>query len=856
MALAPGTRLGPYEILSLRGHGGMGEVYEAQDSRLGRRVAIKTVPPAFAQDAGRLRRFEQEARAAGTLSHPNLVVVFDVGRQDDTPYIVSELLDGASLREVIEGERPSLRRALDYAGQMARGLAAAHEKGIVHRDLKPENVFVTRDGLVKILDFGIAKLRPEWGHGATASERSTLSGTMPGAVMGTVGYMSPEQVKGLPVDHRSDLFSLGTVLFELFSGRRAFRGETAPEVMTAILREDPPDLTEMDPAVPTGLARVVRRCLEKRPEERFDSARDVAFSLEALSSGGSAPGAAAIRSTLTIGRRARRTLGAALLTALVGAAFLVGRETSDRPPLSFQRLTFRRGHCGSAQFAPDGQTIVYGAAWDGQPARVFSTRTENPESRALDLPDADALSVSSRGEIAVLLRRSLGFPSHSLGTLARVPLAGGAPRELLEDVQGADWSPDGTELAVVRVVGGKRRLEYPVGRVLYEASHVVMAPRVSPDGDRVAFVESDATRGDEYRSVSVVDRRGEARALTNGWRWLNSLGWSPRGDEVWFPASEAGPNSSLWGVALSGRKRLLARLPAFALLHDVSPEGRALVSLSDVRAGVMGVAPGETHERDLSWLDLSSPADLSPDGRTLVGIESGEGTRRMRAIYVRKTDGLSPAVRVGDGFALALSPDSKWVLAQSQDHATELMLLPTGAGETKAFGDPGIEYGGAAWAAGGTRVLLSGRHAGQPWRSYVMDATGGEPRAVTPEGVVADAISPDGLRVAARDAANRVLLHSVEGGEPQVVPVDPEPGQIAVWSADGRSLFVTHSERMLIRVFRLDLSSGRREAWREITPGDPAGIVHLSPLLCADGRSYVYSYWRSLGSLYLVDGLR
>ena len=822
----------------------MGEVYRARDTRLGRSVALKVLPAFAASSPDRLRRFEHEARAASALNHPGILSVFDVGSEQGTPYLVSELLEGSTLREKLGTGLPA-RKALDYAIQAAHGLAAAHEKGIVHRDLKPENLFVTRDGRVKILDFGLAKLRRE-----TVSEQDTATATEPGQVVGTAAYMSPEQVRGHAVDQRSDLFSFGTILFEMLSGRRPFQAETAAETMTAILKQDPPELSSSETPVAPALERIVRRCLEKAPEQRFDSARDVGFALEALSD------ASGPRDRVA-GATWRRLPLALLLTLAVGAAsFFVGRHTAAPPLPSFQRLTFRRGLTWSARFAPDGRTIYYGAAWEGGPIQIYSTRTDSPEARELGLVGSDVLAISSLGEMAVSSKRnSLAFPSHSYGTLARVALAGGAPRELLGDVQGADWSADGRELAVVRVSGGRRRLEFPIGRVLYESDHVVMTPRVSPRGDHVAFVESDDQRGDEYRGVSIVNRAGERRALTTGWRWLNNLAWAPGGEEVWFAASEAGPHCSLWSVNLSGARRLLARLPSFAVIQDVAPDGRALVNLHDARAGVLGLLAGDGRERDLSWLDLSSAADLSPDGRALLGVESGEGTKRQRTMYLRRADPGSLPVRLGEGFALALSPDSRWVLSRPQDTATQLVLLPTGPGEPRVLGERGVEYDGAVWSAGGEKVLVNGRETGRPPRSFVMDLAG-RSVAVTPEGVVASAISPDGRTLVVLDPSRRILLYSVGAVEPRPAPGPPEPGEIAVFGADGRSLFVTESEGLLIRVFRRDLVNGRREAWREITPADPTGILSFWPLLSADGRSYAYNFWRSLSSLYLVEDLR
>ena len=397
MPVKPGARLGPYEALAPLGAGGMGEVYRARDERLGREVAIKVLPADSSADPDRLRRFEQEARAAGALNHPNLVAVFDTGQHEGNPYVVFELLDGVTLRQRGGPRAFAARKAVDYAVQIAHGLAAAHEKGIVHRDLKPENLFVTKDGRVKILDFGLAKLRPALDPHAPREEGATVStATGAGVVLGTVGYMSPEQVRGDSADHRSDIFALGTVLYEMLSGRRPFSGETNTEVMTAILREDPPELANRD--APAGLERVVRRCLEKRPEERFQSARDIGFALEAVS-GVSSPALAASAGQAAQRRRTVLTAGAAVIVAGalgVGYYWVVQHGTAPPPP-SFKQLTFRRGVIHTARFAPDGHTIVYGAAWEGKPTRVFATRVEGPESSPLDVPEGTVASVSSGG---------------------------------------------------------------------------------------------------------------------------------------------------------------------------------------------------------------------------------------------------------------------------------------------------------------------------------------------------------------------------------------------------------------------------------------------------------------------------
>src|SRR5512143_3463498 len=535
MTLPSGSRLGPYEIVAALGAGGMGEVYRAKDPRLGRDVAIKVLPASFSADADRLRRFEQEARAAGILNHPNLTAVHDIGTHEGAPYVVQELLEGETLRSKLAGGKLSTRRAVDYSLQIVHGLAAAHERGIVHRDLKPENIFVTNDGRVKILDFGLAKLTLVEDRGAATNLPTEAAGTEPGVVMGTLGYMSPEQVRGRPADARSDIFSFGAILYEMLSGRRAFHGDSAADTMSAILREDPPELSATNQNISPGLERIVRHCLEKNPEQRFHSAHDLAFDLEALTGvSASVHAPPAVRRARVPSRRL--LLGIAGAVALAALAFFAGRRTaSDRPrglaePVLHRRLTFRRGNVLFARFTPDGQNVVYSAAWGDRPAEIFLSHVGTPESRPLGIPNASLLSVSSTGELAILLKKANVFGTVGAGTLARVPLTGGAPREILEDVLGADWSPDGSQLAVTRGRRGQTTLEYPIGQRLYATSDDVVSPRISPDGKSIALAEC-SQRGCQ---VSLFDRTGGRRVLTDGWIDIDTLAWQRSGREIWF----------------------------------------------------------------------------------------------------------------------------------------------------------------------------------------------------------------------------------------------------------------------------------------------------------------------------------
>jgi serine/threonine protein kinase/Tol biopolymer transport system component len=858
-------KLGPYEILSPLGAGGMGEVYRARDPRLGREVAIKVLPTSFSADAGRLRRFEQEARAAGILNHPNITAVYDIGEADGAPYVVSELLEGETLRSVLAGGKLSARKAIDYSLQIAHGLAAAHEKGIVHRDLKPENLFVTRDGRVKILDFGLAKLiHPEPLTGSATSAPTATAGTEPGVVLGTVGYMSPEQVRGEPADHRSDIFSFGTVLYEMIAGRRPFRGDTAVETMSAILKEDPPKLATEAPDLPSGAQRIVDHCLEKDRGARFQSARDLAFDLESLS------GIPAAASTLATIPRSRRRLspalaGAALVVVAIAAflagsradLFSIGRNRVTVP--SFHQLTFRRGYISRARFAPDGQTVVHDAAWDGQPAKLFSIRVGSAETSPLALPQGTLLSVSPSEELGVLLggRAVQGFSLS--GTLGRMPLGAGAAREILEKIQEADWSPDGKSLAIVRRVGDQHRLEYPPGKILFTTQGWVSQVRISPDGSRIAFFDHP-WYGDDAGSVAVIDSKGRESTLSRGWSTEQGLAWSPSGREVWFTAASEGSRRALYAVTLEGRQRPVLQAPASLRIHDIFRDGRALLTNDAFYGGILGVGPGASKERDLSWRNFSFAVDLSADGRTVLISAQGEGAGASYGVYLRDTDG-SPAVRLGDGTPFALSPDKKWALTLLPMEPSQLVLLPTSAGEPRRLHRGTLEsYGDfGCWSLDGRRILFHGRERGHETRLYVQTIDG-EPRAISPEGITPSAIghdlSSDGRFAFARDAAGQAWLYPVDGGAPKALP-GVQTGEDPVgWSTDGKAVYVMATSALPSIVYRVELDSARRTVWKDLTFADSAGINYAGAHLVMDGKAYTLSFNRDLSELYVVNGLK
>jgi hypothetical protein len=848
--LAAGAKLGPYEIVAPIAAGGMGEVYCARDTRLHRDVAVKVLPAGAAADRERRARFEQEARSVSALNHPSIVTLYDVGDQDGISYLAMELVDGRTLRSLLLAGSLPLRKILDWAAQAADGLAKAHSAGILHRDLKPENLMISKDGFIKILDFGLAKLvQPAEGPFSEAATMAQAP-TTPGTVLGTVGYMSPEQASGRDVDFRSDQFSLGTILYEMLAGVQPFQRATAAETMAAVIRDEPDDLARRNPKVPAPLRWIVERCLAKDPEERFASTRDLARDLAAVRDHLSESTGVAETVVPSAFTRRRFVRGAGLVATGLAAGAAIGTVLSRRgaaPDLRLKRLTYRRGAVLSARFAPDGQSVVYGAAWDGNPPEIYSVRFDSPESRSLGLPPADVLSVSNQGELAISLGSRFSFGWESTGTLARVSLGGGAPREMLENVHCADWARDGS-LAVVRDAGERRRLEFPMGKILHETAGWISHARVSPDGERVAFIDHPG-RGDNVGALVVVDRKGARKTLLA--RLANGIAWSPRGDEVWTAAGSA--------VDLDGRARRFLFFQGY--LHDVSRDGRVLMNRSSRRREIAGVLGGDTVERNLSWLDWGYPEDLSADGSALLFDEQNIIDRAGDyAVYLRRKRDATP-VRLGDGQSLALSPDGKWALVSRQSGGeTRLVLLPTGAGEPRVLPQSPISFASASWFADGKRLLVSGNEQGRGSRLYILEVAVGSHRAVSPEGVTVyrwRALSPDGRLAVALAPDATPTLYPIDGGDSRPVPGALRDDVPICWTADGRSLFVQRGSGVPARVELVDISTGQRRLWKEITPSDPAGVLSIGPIrLAADNRSYVYSYRRLVDELVMIEGVR
>jgi len=856
MSLSAGSRLGPFEILSPLGAGGMGEVYRAKDAKLGREFAVKVLPAATASDSDRRQRFELEARAASALNHPNILTIYDIGEADGSLYIAMELVEGRTLRELVaSGEPLPTKRMLDLAVQIAEGLAKAHGAGIVHRDLKPENLMVSKDGYVKILDFGLAKLTETVTQDASVLPTAIAAPTQPGTVMGTAGYMSPEQASGQPVDYRSDQFTLGAILYEMATGKRAFQRKTGAETLVAIIREEPEPIGQAAPKAPAPVRWIVDRLLAKDPDERYASTRDLARDLKSVRDHLTETSYSGGLEAVEPGKPSRRRwLVPAALTFLAGAglALLAAKKLElFAPPLpNFLRITYRRGAILGARFAPDGNSVVYGATWDGGPVEIYSTRPESPESKSLDLPSANLLSVSREGELAISLgwRTVIGW--ESTGTLARVPLSGGAPREVMENVGDADWSPDGQQLAVIHRAGDRERLEYPMGTVLAEASGWLSHPRLSPDGRTLAYFEHPE-RGDNAGRLILLDVASRKRTEGPMFGGFSSFAWDRRGNVVM-----GGRVGGLDRVARSGASRPLLAVPGGFLPTDVSPRGTLLAQRSNWRREIVGFAAGAARERNLTWLDWSFPNDLSSDGKVLMFDEQSSG-RENYLCYVRKMDG-SAAVLLGKAKGFGLSPDGKWALT-TNPAADQLTLIPTGAGIPRVLPKIGLIYQWAKFFHDGRRFLLWANEPGRSGRLYVQDGDGGKPRPITPEGFalpVGRPISPDGTTVLVIGPDRRLILYPLEGGEPHPVPGAAPDEQACGWTADGRSIYIARPN-MPMRIDVCDVSTGARRLWKEIVPPDPAGVLAVWPILIApDGESYVYSYRRVLDELFLVTGLR
>ncbi|MBL8111964.1 MAG: serine/threonine-protein kinase [Acidobacteria bacterium] len=872
MSLAPGVRLGPYHVLAPLGAGGMGEVWSARDTRLDRVVALKVLPPAFTATPDRVSRFAREARVLAQLRHPGIAAVHSFEEIDGRPILVMELAEGDTLaHRMARGPLP-LAEAVSLARQIAEALEAAHEKGIVHRDLKPANVKVSPAGKVKLLDFGLAKAWASDSDAGVAVE-SALTETTPGVILGTVSYMPPEQARGLPVDRRADVWSFGVVLFEMLTGRRLFDGETRFDVLASVLTRDP-DFTLLPEETPENVRRVLRRCLVRDAANRLHDIADARLELaetDGPSSAGPpsrgpasqapaspAPSAASAVSGAPRSRSALLALVAALLLlTAAGSAFLTKRLVRKEPPV-FRNISWAHGDVFSARLTPDGQNVVYSAAFDGRPLALYTARLDALEARVLDVPAGDVAGISQNGELAFLEGRRNTGSWKRVGTLMQVSLSGGSPRPVLGEVYAADIAPDGASFAVVRDAGPGQQLEYPVGTVLHRSTGWISHPRISKDGERVAFFDHDVD-GDDLGSVSIANRKGPGtvQRLSPQLDYSQGLTWSPSGEEVWATCYRVEEGAILQAFSPSRPPRVLLRIPSTARILDAGADGRILLTYDDTHVELEGKLAGDGAIRSYSWWRASFVTGISHDGTLFAGDGAMSLARGGNVAFSRRAGG-APPVRLGDGAAAGVSADASTVFLAAASR-TRLTAVPTGPGEPREF-----DLGTAELSITGTRSLsattdgkllaFTGRAKGGDLRGFLLDLESGASRPVTPEGIDEVLLSPDGQSIAGVARGKGIVVFPIAGGEGAPLAGTANGELPGAWDGSSRSLFVW-DRRIPVQIQRVDLATGVRRLALEVAPRDPSGVLYAHVRFTPDLRYFLLRFRRHTSYLAVVTGV-
>ena len=837
-----GAALGDrYRVERELGAGGMATVYLAEDLKHHRKVAIKVLRPELAAVIG-ADRFLREIQTIANLQHPHILGLIDSGEVNGTAYYVMPFVEGESLRDRLHREKQlPIADAVRIASEVAGALDYAHRRGVIHRDVKPENVML-HDGSALVADFGIALAVSSAGGGSRMTET--------GMSLGTPHYMSPEQAMGQrEITARSDVYALGAMTYEMLIGDPPFTGSTAQAIVAKVMTAEPASLTEQRKSVPPAVQDAVLTALEKLPADRFASAAEFAAALAART-----PARVRERRRSWLADRRSWVALAAAAASLATTAYLLLRHPAagNLGQMSVTQNSFRQEAIINARWAPDGKTIVYSGSVHGSTPRLYVIRPDYLEPEALGPDSINLLAVSSTGELALLTHARHNNHRIFDGTLARMPLGGGAPREVMENVREADWSPDGTQLAIVRPAGNVVQLEYPAGKVLYRSQPggSLSDPRVSPSGDRVAFFNHNFA-GDDRGWAMVVDRAGKAVRVTQEFSGAEGLAWLPGGRALLLGGSETGVSLQVYRADLGGHAELVFPSPGALTVQDSRPDGRWLVTRDDQAHGLIGRSPALAADRDLSWLDSSILPVVSADGRSVAFTDISSGAQY--AVMLRKTDG-SPAVRLGDGAAIAISRDARWVIGQVFTTPPQFWLYPAGAGDARRLNWTELQsVTSVAFAPGDTLLFVCGTPAGKGARCYrsPLDASALEP--MTPEGVGAGLLGPDGSAVLVRRNAAYWIYRAADGTPVPVSGVGAD--SVIRWSPDGRALWVQGGTPSHPQVDQVDVATGRRTPL--LTIDAPATVFTSARLAVADDpHSYVYETRRWFSLLFTFSGMR